>query len=90
MCSIMYSSSKTISKKEFMDGFDKIKYRVPDMIKFIDDETGMWGFHRLAIMDLSEHGMQPFELDGSRLICNGEIYRYRILKKELERDYQFI
>lgn len=89
MCSIMYSSDKTILEGKFTKEFAKIQYRGPDMSKVIKDDTGIWGFHRLAIMDLSEDGMQPFELDGSRLICNGEIYRYRVLRQTLESDYVF-
>lgn len=34
---------------------------------------------RLAILDLSENAAQPMELDGSRLVFNGEIYNYREL-----------
>jgi asparagine synthase (glutamine-hydrolysing) len=85
----MYSSDPKIETKDFVKGFQKIQYRGPDMTNVINDEAGIWGFHRLAIMDLSESGMQPFELDGSRVICNGEIYRYRLLKADLEDNYQF-
>lgn len=89
MCSIMYSSDTKMKIEKFAESFEKLKYRGPDMSSIINDETGIWGFHRLAIMDLSEDGMQPFDLDGSRVICNGEIYRYRLLKAELESDYDF-
>lgn len=40
-------------------------------------------------MDLSETGMQPFERDGNALVCNGEIYGFRKIKKELEKKYRF-
>ena len=34
--------------------------------------------------------MQPFELDGSCVVCNGEIYGFRPLKRQLaEKGYQF-
>ncbi|MGN1042068.1 MAG: asparagine synthase B, partial [Christensenellales bacterium] len=46
-------------------------------------------FHRLAIMGLSEEGMQPFSLNGNFLVCNGEIYGFRRLKRELEKEYSF-
>ena len=47
-------------------------------------------FHRLAIMGLHAEGMQPFSLDGDMCVCNGEIYLFRILKKELEdKGYTF-
>lgn len=89
MCGIMYSSDTTISKERFERHFAKIRRRGPDATRIIMDENGIWGFHRLAIMDLTDKGMQPFELDGSRLICNGEIYRYQLLKKPLEDKYTF-
>jgi asparagine synthase (glutamine-hydrolysing) len=45
------------------------------------------GFHRLAIVDLSIHGHQPFKVqrsDGSYfyMICNGEIYEYTKIIQE--------
>ena len=44
------------------------------------------GFRRLAIIDLSDAGMQPFASDDGRLqlVHNGEIYNYRELRVELE------
>lgn len=49
-----------------------------------DPKNVFWytGFHRLAINGLTEAGMQPFAKDGVVLLCNGEIYNY----KELYRD----
>lgn len=89
MCSIMYSSDTSISISDFTESFEKIKYRGPDMSRIINDETGLWGFNRLSIMDLSISGMQPFDLNGSRVICNGEIYRYKVLKAQFEDKYTF-
>ena len=59
------------------------------MSRVIETESGLLAFHRLAIMDLSETGMQPFERDGNALVCNGEIYGFRKIKKELEKKYRF-
>lgn len=89
MCGFMYCSDKSITKEEFEKEFSKIKYRGPDMTSVIQDETGIWGFHRLSIMDLTESGMQPFELDGSKAMCNGEIYRFRELEQDLKDEYTF-
>lgn len=33
--------------------------------------------------------MQPFELDGSYVVCNGEIYGFEKIKKELEEKYGY-
>ena len=87
MCGFMYSEKKDL--KGFEKEFKKIKYRGPDMTRIISDDTGMWGFHRLSIMDLSEHGMQPFTLDdNSKVVCNGEIYGYKKFKKELDFNFK--
>ena len=41
--------------------------------RIIQAGNGLLGFHRLAIMGLTPEGMQPFELEGSWAVCNGEI-----------------
>ena len=89
MCSFMVYTKDDIKKEEFEREFAKIKYRGPDMSK-IDYDTGMWGFHRLAIMGLTESGMQPFYYKGNKVVCNGEIYGFRKIKKQLEKEgYRF-
>lgn len=59
------------------------------MSKIVDTGCGLLGFHRLAIMGLDESGMQPFELCKSYVVCNGEIYGYEKLKKQLSEKYTF-
>lgn len=59
------------------------------MSKTVDTGCGLLGFHRLAIMGLDESGMQPFELCKSYVVCNGEIYGYEKLKKQLSEKYTF-
>jgi asparagine synthase (glutamine-hydrolysing) len=63
------------------------------------DGDGAWaedgvalGFRRLAIIDLSDAGLQPFASDDGalQLIHNGEVYNYRELRRELEaRGHRF-
>ena len=59
------------------------------MTRLVDTPAGRLGFHRLAIMDTHESGMQPFSLNGNYVVCNGEIYGFRNLKKALSSEYTF-
>ena len=77
--------------KEYIASFNKIKNRGPDFsitkqIISNDSIQAIAGFHRLAIMDLSTNGNQPFifesEEDEIIVICNGEIYNHLELIKE--------
>ena len=90
MCSIMGYCGKGAALELFKKGFDKTISRGPDMSKIIDTGDGLLGFHRLAIMGLSENGMQPFSLNGSHVVCNGEIYGFEKIKKELSKKYEFV
>lgn len=89
MCAIIGYSGKDIAKEKLVKAFDETISRGPDMSQVIETKSGYLGFHRLAIMGLSEQGMQPFELDGSYAVCNGEIYCFRPLKKQLSAIYGF-
>lgn len=90
MCSIMSYAGKDIELKDFIDGFEETVSRGPDMSRVIELPSGIMAFHRLAIMGLEESGMQPFELDGSYAICNGELYGFRPLKEALvDQGYTF-
>ena len=73
----------------FIEGFDKTISRGPDDSRITDTGNGLLAFHRLAIMGLTPEGMQPFELDGSYAVCNGEIYGFEKLKAELSAKYEF-
>lgn len=91
MCGIMGFTTKTTDITKAKACFDKTIARGPDMTQVVETKSGYMMFHRLAIMGLSPDGMQPFQLDGSYSICNGEIYGFRSIKKELEkRKYTFI
>ena len=83
MCSIMGFCDRGVTVSEFKRFFDRTISRGPDDSRIIDTGKGLLGFHRLAIMGLHPEGMQPFELDGSYVVCNGEIYFFPRLKKKL-------
>ena len=90
MCSIMGYCDSGAAYDVFKEGFDKTVSRGPDDSRIIDTGKGLLGFHRLAIMGLTDAGMQPFELDGDYVVCNGEIYGFEKIKKELiSKGYKF-
>ena len=90
MCSIMGYCSDTVDRETFMDGFERTASRGPDKTRVVDTGHGLLGFHRLSIMGLTPEGMQPFELDGSYAVCNGELYGFESMREELrEKGYSF-
>lgn len=89
MCSIMGYCDSSVDISKFEEGFKETVSRGPDDSKIINTGNGLLGFHRLAIMGLTPEGMQPFELDGSYVVCNGEIYGFKKFKTLLEEKYTF-
>lgn len=89
MCGFLTVGSQEFALTTFDECLGKIENRGPDQIssQYLYDKT--WGFNRLAIMDLSSDGMQPFVSNHCVLVCNGEIYNYPMLKKNLTEDYDF-
>ncbi len=83
MCSIFGIEGKSIPKDRLLACFNRTASRGPDMSRFIEIPRGWLGFHRLAIMGLTDEGMQPFEADGSYVVCNGELYGFRPLRQRL-------
>lgn len=84
MCSIMGYCDSGVTFDSFVAGFDKTVSRGPDASKIVDTGKGLLGFHRLAVMGLTEKGMQPFRLGKSYVVCNGEIYGFEKLRRRLE------
>lgn len=71
---------------------DALAHRGPDGEGIYHDQLATLGHRRLSIIDLAG-GQQPLRNADSTilLVCNGEIYNYRELRRELERDgYQFL
>ena len=64
----------------------RLDHRGPDGAGSYAGEGCALAFRRLAVLDLTDAGMQPFASpDGRyRLVHNGEIYNYRELRTELE------
>lgn len=90
MCSIMAYLTSALAPKDAREAFDRTLSRGPDMSRVRPFGAYTLCFHRLAIMGLHEAGMQPFALGQNGVVCNGEIYGYRPLRRELERKgYRF-
>jgi asparagine synthase (glutamine-hydrolysing) len=89
MCGIfLYFGDKMINS--IYSGYSNIVHRGPDnsSIQLLEipglSNNLVIGFHRLKINDVSNAGNQPFspsEFHGTHLICNGEIYNFKELKK---------
>lgn len=91
MCSIMGYCGSGATFDSFKKGFDRTVSRGPDDSRIIDTGKGLLGFHRLAIMGLTPSGMQPFELEGSYIVCNGELYGFEKQKATLkQKGYTFM
>lgn len=84
--------AKEVGEEKFKKSLDLISYRGPDQTAMIKTFSGStFGFHRLAIMDLSENGSQPFiSKKKTTLVCNGEIYNHRELKTDYVSRYDFV
>lgn len=88
MCSVM-GWCGVADRRAFETGFNRTASRGPDNSRIVDTGNGLLGFHRLAVMGLTPSGMQPFELDGSYAVCNGEIYGFESFKQSLSEKYTF-
>ena len=90
MCSILGFEEKEKDLSKVATCFARSDSRGPDGTRFYEGEDVLLGFKRLAIMGLTIEGMQPFELSGDTLVCNGEIYSFRALKDDLiKKGYKF-
>lgn len=89
MCSILGYLGSQVSLAGLSAGFDKTVSRGPDRTRVSSVPGGYLLFHRLSIMGLSDSGMQPFFLGGDAVVCNGELYGFREMKRKLFPDFTF-
>ena len=89
MCMIFGVTGRRFPASVLAPHFNLSRSRGPDMAKLLPAGPCWLGFQRLSIMDLSPAGMQPFELDGDWVVCNGEIYGFRAIRRELSGAYRF-
>ena len=88
MCGFVFSNDKKLSEKVFKSALKSILHRGPDDVELVKTKNAWLGFSRLAIMDLTHAGDQPFVSEKTYYMCNGEIYNYLGLKRELDFDYK--
>lgn len=81
MCGIIVSTS---TKKDALQQHETLKKRGPDQVQIKQTDDITFGFHRLAIMDESSSGMQPFEYHGNTLVANAEIYNFKDIKSQFD------
>ena len=89
MCGILGGNN---SKWNYDKAIKCMRHRGPDGIKISAVKDFTLAFARLAIMDLSDCGMQPM-FSSDKNVCivfNGEIYGYQRLRNQLtKRGYRF-
>ena len=91
MCSIMGYCDSGAPLEAFKAGFERTASRGPDASAVVHTGGGLLGFHRLAIMGLHPEGMQPFERNGSYVVCNGEVYGFTAQRQALiDKGYTFV
>ena len=83
MCGIFAIFNSTIDPDIIRSQFELGKRRGPEFTSFKELKNGYIGFHRLAINGINSKSNQPFNIDNCTLICNGEIYNFKKLYKEL-------
>lgn len=87
MCGFLGEISTSIlSENNFIELLNLSVHRGPDQQKSYRDSVCQLGFNRLAILDVTENGMQPLISPSDKfvIVFNGEIYNY----KELQHKYK--
>ena len=71
--------------ESFPDCIERLRNRGPEYYTFRSYYGVSLGFTRLAINGLGDGGEQPFfSEDGSKLVCNGEIYNHAELRRKYD------
>lgn len=87
----MCCCGKKDGMSKVVQGLEATVSRGPDDQRIEELNGGVMGFQRLSIMGLTPEGMQPFFLDGSYAVCNGEIYGFKKQRQVLiKKGYYFI
>ena len=81
-----FNSQGSINLKRFKSGLYYLNHRGPDSSRIVFKNNYFFGHQRLKIIDLTENASQPMSSADGRyiIVFNGEIYNYKVLKKELK------
>jgi asparagine synthase (glutamine-hydrolysing) len=88
MCGILFylpKSGSSIPKNLFTISTKLQRHRGPDDLQIKKVGSGMFGFVRLSIVDLSNAAHQPIKFNNITGVINGELYNYIELKEELQK-----
>jgi len=89
MCGI-YGSTINFSDDVIRQKLAIVNFRGPDYSGYIHTPDVILGHNRLAIIDLDHRSDQPFTYLHLRIVFNGEIYNYKLLRTRLEKEgYSF-
>lgn len=87
MCGILGYINRTAEPDFFLKALNSMVHRGPDGYGIWQDDQVGFGHRRLAIIDTSEAATQPMHAkERYVMVFNGEIYNYRELKTELEKE----
>ena len=93
MCGIfaILNNKSSFDNSYIENAFNLLNSRGPESSKFNTySDKLILGFKRLAINGLTVASDQPITINGITLICNGEIYNYKCLYKELYESHNII
>ena len=88
MCGIVFTNSD-LKSQNYKKIVEYTKYRGPDLQNSFKYKQLFFGFNYLSITGTLKGSPQPFIKDKCVLIFNGEIFNYKILKKELMKKGVF-
>lgn len=90
MCGIVafLGNGDDVNTELVINEIRNLEHRGPDDVELKTGDNFTFVFHRLAIMDLSSKGNQPFEDENCVVMCNGEIYNYKEIKSQYP-DYSY-
>ena len=93
MCGFIYqkkiNKKFNINKDLFKKASKLIYHRGPDNKKYVFNEYTNIFHSRLEIIDLFKRSNQPMTRYGYTIVYNGEIYNFKKVRKELEKNFSF-